>query len=428
MMRKLPTTVRVKFRRGTSNIEFGYFKVYVYGKTKQSVAQAIEQFLLLKDDSFDAVCIGVYSAPEARTLVPTTFISSRFLAEYTKVNPHRRLCLGCGCELSVEESVALASHPEPLNVGLECSFADQGRTFVEALAKRTTHFGTIAVSKRSYDNLYTMYSFLEPLCDVKSALSNIALEANDLVFEGPKCLLPLSLPTRQLEYHVRNTMQMGEIESLVVVSQAVTLVFDYSLPAQFHTLFLQASGNLQELGLVYDYLRPPSVQQQQELLQAIRTNHKLCRLELGCVSADRASWQDLLEVIASHSGLRTVVFRVRHYGFELENVRTLVPFAQKNVHVDISVNDRALFPKKEGEVMRAILAPLRLINGAKALTRESNDDRPALFGVTLTIRASSDFSKLYPVLILNADLLCTMLDDLAVVSEPRHTRKRQRQL
>jgi hypothetical protein len=114
----------------------------------------------------------------------------------------------------------------------------------------------------------------------------------------------------------------------------------------------------------------------------------------------------------------------------MEQVESLVAFARKRIHLDISVHDYyPWFSSNTVSEMRAILAPVRLLSGAKALTRESNDDdRPTLFGAALTIRASRDFSKLYPLLILHADLLCTVLGDLAVVSEPRHTRKRQRQI
>jgi hypothetical protein len=418
MTRKLPTTVKSRFRKGTSNIEFRRGKVYVYGMTKQSVAQAIEEMLYLMDEASDAVHIGRYSAGEARSVVPTTFITSRFLAEYMKANPNRRLYFCCGCKLSVEESVALASHPEPLNVGLECTFADQGRAFVEALARRTTHFGTIAADESG------MYSSFGYLFDAKSALANISLETSTWFCQDSQRLLPLSLPIKHLDYRVYDHVQVVENQSLAVVPQGITLRFEISLDPLFHTQFLHASGNLQELGLVYD--DPLSLAQQTELLQAIRTNQNLYRLELGCLTFLRPFWEDLLGVIASHRRLRDVDFRQRRCPIDLEQVKSLVRFAQNQIHLDVSVKDLGPWFKAVRE-MRAVLAPVRLLNGAKAMTRESIDDRPAIFGAALTRQTSGSFSRLYPLLSVNSDVLCTLLGDPPSL-EPQHQRKRQRQL
>ncbi len=422
MMRKLPTTVKSKFRKGSSNIDFAqHGKVYVYGMTKQSVAQAIEDILYLMDEKSDAVYIGRYNAGEARSVVPTTFITSRFLAEYMKVNPNRRLSFCCGCKLSVEESVALASHPEPLNVGLECTFVDQGRAFVEALARRTTHFGTIAVHERG------MYSSFGYLFEIKSALANISLETTTWFFQDSQRRLPLSLPTKHLDYRVYDSIQLEENQSLAIVPQAITLRFELSLDPLFHTQFLHASGNLQELGIIYKGHDPLSLAQQAELLQAIRTNQNLYRLELGCLTILRPFWDDLLAVIASHKRLRAVVFRQERHQIDLEQVKSLIPFAQNQIHLDVTVKDRGPWLEVVRE-MRAVLAPVRLLNGAKAMTRESIDDRPAIFGAALTHHETSgSFSSLYPLLSVNSDMLCTLLGDLPPL-ETQRQRKRQRQL
>ncbi len=191
---KLPTTVGSKFRRGTSNVQFGQFReLHIYGMTKQSVAQAIEQILYLRDDTFDIVHIG---SMKTRPLTPTTFMTSRFLDQYVKANPQRRLYLGCGCKLSIKETVAIISHPGPLNVGLDCSFTDQGRTFVRELAKRTTHVGTIAMYRDSFNDYFAKFSSIASLSDVRSALFKLSVETHSWIFEDAKRLLPLSFPTR----------------------------------------------------------------------------------------------------------------------------------------------------------------------------------------------------------------------------------------
>ena len=314
LLKKLPRSVPrdSKFRKATTSIEFEQRTVYIYGVSGHSVARATKLILCLKDGRSSIVRLANQDSRGAGPVVPTTFITSRFLCEYMKSSPQRRLFLGRGCELSKDESIALASHPVPLNVGLACKFFDQGRTFVETLAKRSTHFGILAVSSRSFNSLYSSCSSFGLLSEFRSAFSSISLETHNWHYEGLNCLLPLTTPARRVEYRV---YQMGfhEIESLTVVPKAVTLVFDYCLPAHFHSKFLQASGDVQELGLIYDITRSPSAAQHTELLQAIRTNQNLYRLELGCLNLLREFWQQLLELIGSHASLRTVVFWVREH-------------------------------------------------------------------------------------------------------------------
>jgi hypothetical protein len=220
-------------------------------------------------------------------------------------------------------------------------------------------------------------------------------------------------------------MQMDENESFAIVPQAVTLIFRMTLPAVFYTKFLEASRNLKELGLVFDpSLSPPSAGQQAELLQAIRTNRNLHRLQVGCLDALAKFWEELLEVIGSHSSLRAVVFCVREPHPDKEQLNTLIPFLQKHRHLDISFKFERLWPDSIRKI-KPFLEPVRLLNCANDLTRQSIDDRPALFGTALTCWASGDSSRFYLLLSENADLLCSLLGDQPS-GQTQHRRKRHR--
>ncbi len=87
-----------------------------------------------------------------------------------------------------------------------------------------------------------------------SVVNNISLKTASLKFES-QCLLPLSCPARRIKYEIWDKTGFDETTPLTIVSKAVILVFVHVLPAYFHTLFLQASGGLHEMGLIYDVSR-----------------------------------------------------------------------------------------------------------------------------------------------------------------------------
>lgn len=422
LSKKLPKSVPygMKFRKATTNIDFARKSVYIYGISDDIVASATARLLCLKDEKAETVRIGNNYSRIVDPLVPTTFLTSGFLQKYVRTNPNRRFVLGRGCHLSRTESVALASFHEPLDVGLECMFEDWGRTFVETLSKRTSDFGVLSLQNRSYDSLYSKYSSFRLLSEVMRAVRNISLDTTSLIFKGSQCLLPLSSPARRVEYEVWNQIGFDEIESLTMVSRAVTLVFVHSLPAKFHTLFLQASGELREMGLIYDVSHMPSRAQQTELLEAIRTNQNLKRLELGCISLLDEFWYELLETIGSHGTLQTVVFWVRSR-LEVDQTKTLVAFMEKHIYLNIVFKYRGPRRAQINE-LEAAVGPIRLQNRARALTRESIHARPALLGAALTNWALGDFHKTNRLLTENADILCSLAAHPPFL-EPRRRRR-----
>ena len=278
------------------------------------------------------------------------------------------------------------------------------------------------------NNLYSTCSSSGLLTEFRSAVSSISLETTNWRvwrerFKRPNCLLPLSVPCRSVEYNVDELVELEGIESLTVVPKAVTLVFRLAFPVQFHTKFLQASGSLQELGVIYSNLRAPSASQQAELLQSIRTNQNLCRLELGDFNVLRGFWEQLLGLIGSHCSLRSLVFWVQHDRPDLEQVKSVVPFLMERGHLDISFKCDGPLSDLVDE-MEAIIEPVRCQMRARALTRESADDRPALFGAALTNWACRKFRKTSSLLSEHADLLCSLMCDPPSLT-PQRSRNRQ---
>lgn len=413
VLKKLPKSVPFfsKFRKATTSIGFVQKLLHVYGISNKVVAAAAARFLCLKDGKAEEVRIGDHYSPAVDPLVPTAFVRPVFYKYYIKANPQRRLVFGRGCYLSKNQAIALASHPLPLNVGIECLFEDCGRAFVETLSQRTTHFGTLSSHGRCFDSLYYNYSSSKVITEVMRAVSQISLHTTSRILKSSQCLLPLSSTARRVEYKVCGQTGLHDIESLTIVPRAVTLVFDDVLPAHFHTLFLRASGNLQEMGVVYDPSHPPSVTQQSELLEAIAMNKNLRRLELGCRSLVEDFWYELCETIGSHGGLRSVVFWIIGRASDIfDQVEALEDCMETYDHLDITLNckhcDLSMDSVEMVKIMDDFLDPIRFRNRVRALTRVSFHDRPALFGAALTSCAGGDFSKTSTLLTENADLLC----------------------
>ncbi|GAX20797.1 hypothetical protein FisN_7Hu110 [Fistulifera solaris] len=216
--KKLPKSVPYssKFRKGTACIEFTYMTIYIYGTSSRVVALVTERFLLLKDPCY-SICIGANYNGTGDKLTPTTFLDTRFLQELFEVNPHRLLVLGRGCYLSKQQSVALASHPKPLKLEVDCMFEDYGRAFVETLSQRTTDFGVLSLWTRScFDKRYTEKSSYGFHSEIMSALSHVSLRTTSQIWKGSQCIIPLSSSALRLEYTIPNSSEIAEVEILTV--------------------------------------------------------------------------------------------------------------------------------------------------------------------------------------------------------------------
>jgi hypothetical protein len=240
--KKMPKTVPrypSKFRAANMSIDFEQKRVHVYGVSKDAVSRTAGQLLCLKDEQGKTVRIwSEYSTLDDHMAYPA-FIRSEFLHKFTQTNPRRLLRLDRRCLLCTEESIALASHPDPLQVDLECMFQDGGLAFTKALSKRTSEFGTLSLQKNTYGNAGSAYSTLDlkHLSELKNAMAYISLETNSWNFK-PRCLLSLSFSARHIEYKVFKRDGFDDIEPFRISTRGVTLIFVGELSSRFHTLFV----------------------------------------------------------------------------------------------------------------------------------------------------------------------------------------------
>ncbi|GAX10999.1 hypothetical protein FisN_2Lh183 [Fistulifera solaris] len=405
LLNKLPQTVPINatFQRATARVSFGGKVMFVYGKSESVVADCIAQFLCLQDRGGKVVQLGTDRSNSNDPFVPTSFLTPEFIETFTEMNRHRQLKLNESCFLSPKESIALASHHRPMDLNISCQFEDKGNAFVKALSERTTHFGTLR-----FASSFPMISAL------MSTVSQIELimKSNDL--KNPQLVLPLTSPAWRVQYDIFGCGYLSnKIEPFNVVPRAVMLTFHHRLPVRFHTNFLQGSGDLRELGMIYSSNDPPSAVQQMELLQAIEANQHLYHLELGCLDILFAFWEKLLTVIGSQSSLRTVIFRVHGQKVpsqvDLDHLATLTSFMRQHIHVDVVLKfdggKKGLYRKA-----KAIVEPVRLQNRARVLTHASDHDRSAVLGNALTKWARGSVTKTGILLKENVDVLCSLVD------------------
>ncbi|GAX15100.1 hypothetical protein FisN_12Lu386 [Fistulifera solaris] len=361
--KKLPKSVPYssKFRKSTANIDFGERSVFIYGVSEKIVAESIHFLLCLKQEGETDVRIGTSYIHGTDPVVPTIFLTPQFLCDYKKANPRRRLILGRGCYFTDEQAIVLASHPEPLDIGVECVFENEGRAFIQTLSQRTTDFGTLSLLNESRG-----YPTFRYFLQVMNEIPNIVLHTNSLVFKN-SVHLPMSSIARHVQYDVWSHTAFNEMEHFTIVPRAFTLRFLIWVPSRFHTLFLHASDRLQDLRIFYNSTYPPSLEQLEELLNALDKNQNLYRLELGCLAVLQSCWDNLLNVIGSHKSLRSLVFWIESES-DLLQVQNLVSLSRKKCQLDISFKSHS--PKESLlDDAHAIIEPVCLQNRGNALTR-----------------------------------------------------------
>ena len=104
-------------------------------------------------------------------------------------------------------------------------------------------------------------------------------------------------------------------------------------------------------------------------------------------------------------------------------MKTLVPLLKQCDHLDISFKCRGPWSDLVRK-MKAIVEPVRWQKRAMAVSRESVNDRPAIFGAALTKWAGGEFHETSALLSENTDLLCCLMSDPSPVA-PQRRRIRQ---
>lgn len=343
-----------------------------------------------------------------RNVFDFTVVTAQQLASLFQKNPGRKTHLH-RLVINAKQSSVLASQPHTIDLRLaDCVFQAGEQTFLDVLERRKLPFGSLRLpggypfqpdSQRRLFEIPTL-GFLS-ICPA-------ALESKDLL------LLPFASKVDKLKYCLDEMDdQWRRIESVTIVPKKCVLKVQCNCYA-FPSVFLRATGNLTELGLIYS-CASPTKQELADLATAVDLNQSLQVLEIG--DLDRfwvPGWQNLMDVLGRHRGLCTLKMKVSmdavkpHRFAKLFN--GLLWMLKQNHRIDVHV----VSPSKEtariwNHSLSEILALNRFLRGSKSLTRESERDRSALLGSALMKHLGHDTRRTAALLTDNIDAICVLL-------------------
>lgn len=320
-----------------------------------------------------------------------------------------------GMTFSEEQSVILASQPHQVHLLLDnCIFMDGGRAFVDTLEKRETSFGNLMLQRMISFHQEPPRQFNQ---DIQrrlfqvTALEHLRIHNCDLK-PGNNDLLPFASNAEWVEYNMavpRN--EWVSLKSITIVPKRFVLIMNKDLFG-FSSVFLQATSNLTEMGLVIEI--KPTKQTLDDLLVAVDRNQNLKELEIGCI--DRhwlPRWKDLMCIIGRHQGLCKLKLHSKQSDPTKREVARFInglsSMLQQNHNI---VNVEFIGRYEEGHQPTLPLEELlrfnRFFQGSKALARENELVRMSLLGRAM-IDAHDVTWKTAVLLSEHVDALCMLL-------------------
>jgi hypothetical protein len=386
---------------------------FLYGTTNQAVARAAATILGLKDRSNpNRARIETYGVQAQNPPVPMGIITSQLLRKYSAANPIGTLILGKNCCISEEESVALAGHPTPLTLKLQCRFADGGRVFFKTLSNRTSYFGNLICTKPllvSQSQFTSMFAASGPLAVELQSLKQVTFETDSSIFGSSELPLLFSSNALAIKYKFFEEAAPADIEPFQVLPKSVALDFSDCLPGQLHTYFLQSTASLREFSIIYDSKQAPSAPQQQELVRAIASIPNLKTLKIGYLHImDKPFWEELCAAMTMHPCLERVVFYANCCPPDPQLVLNLMQskpnFLIKFEYSSAHTSSLSRFDKE-----------VKLVQRSARLTRFKEDVRCGIVGTAWTTWAfesngSHSFKRLAISMKDNTDVLCNLVN------------------
>jgi hypothetical protein len=384
----------------------GGVRFVLYGSSDQVVAQIASFLWRLHDheDGSDFIVINY----GFRNMFDFSVVTPQQLASLFENNPRRKTHLH-RLSLNPKQASVLASQPFKIDLRLaDCVFPAGDQTFLDGLERRTSPFGNLRLPADNPFAPGTQRRLFEmPTLDFLS-ICPAALERKNML------LSPFSSKVEKLKFCLDETDdQWRHVKSVTIVPKKCVLKVQCKCYG-FPSVFLQATGHLSELGLIYS-CSTPSKPELADLATAVDANQNLRVLEIGIL--DRhwvSSWPNLMAVLARHKRLSTLKLKVsidatRTHRFA-KLCRGLLWMLQQNYRVDVII----VSPSKGvniiwQEALRERLTLNRFLRGCKALTREVELNRTALLGSALMEYMGHDTRRTAALLADNIDAICILL-------------------
>ena len=345
--------------------------------------------------------------------------------------------------LNARQLTTLATRPHPIWLTFSyCQFEDQGSSFVNALEKRASSFGSLEFKGRMSLTIGTLKRIFE---------LNYVIEELGLPCLNPEfVLLPFSAKVRQLDYEIRtSTLSEAELQSLQIVTRQLCIrigdVERDTFPTNVVLSFFQRVaelGHFVELKVKFlfnddEFDIPDSVVQQ--VIRAANANSNLQILDLT-TEDEEVAWDPhvgtLLDGLKDHKGLCLLKLEVDEeaFGHEFVHLRQLLSY-NRNIEV---VDELKCWYTDDGSMIGKLHGLNRIYRGSAGLVVMSLSVRSSLVATALLESAASDFQRSALVLSNHVDALFDLiqfarLDDVVAPysqsaqnsrSNPRKKRKK----
>lgn len=346
-------------------------KLRISGPSDSAVAQVAFTLCTLKNHS-NAPTI-IISDPSRTKSFDTSVFTAEQIQSFLEINAGRK-CVLKGLKISSEMSVLLASQLGQIDITLDRSnFKDGGRAFVRALENRSTSFGSITVYSVNPFKRRLQHRFYQlPLNNL--CIYGHPLGENLLAFKSKAEKVELNLAHKSGPWRV--------IESISIVPRKFTLIVG-SNRTEIASVFLRASDNLTEMGLVFYYCTPRD-REYGDLVAAVKRNQNLEVLELGLLDRKWMSshWDDLMCAIVDHRRLRKMKVHWtagERPDFRLVNGLKLLLNRNRNIIIEFRNHEK----DQRLVQLTKIVAFNRCFQGSTMLTGENESLRMALLGVAI---------------------------------------------
>ncbi|GAX16102.1 hypothetical protein FisN_20Hu221 [Fistulifera solaris] len=404
----------------------------IVGETDAAVAETATFFLSLKQDHrvYSMLEVGWFHDPP-NVEFDKAVLSPEQLAQILDSNPTRELSLVTGT-WTAEQSVVLASRPNPLNLKLEDGFrfADGGAAYVATLEKRQSSFGTLCITGIT-DGLPFTCGHLKRICNL-NLLDVFGVECLDK--ECTRLLFAANVNALKLSTHAE-CCSPENFKALNIVPSDIDLDIrgGGEVPELLVSLFNRVAelGHFERLTLSNDKYSDSDPAEGQvvpfddmrrvvnALIRAIEANCKLSYLDLS-YSSWAFPWAEHFETIframEEHKGLRTFVVQGRakkgytpNYPRQFDSL-WLERLLSRNRNIEVLDCSQGLWSYGPGTDRLYLLN--RFYRGASVSISEPFAVRPLLVAQAMVNSASDDFQLTALLLSTHVDVFCEWMQDV----------------
>ncbi|GAX18838.1 hypothetical protein FisN_26Hu140 [Fistulifera solaris] len=326
--------------------------------------------------------------------------------------------------LTAAQSTVLATKPYRISLTLDdCVFEDEGTAFVNALAKRTSSFGSLTFNGQGDDDedqFGLSRDNLERLLQVK-VLEHFG---SPMIHEAELALDALCAKVKSVECGIFITyldpnLLVNGLEGFDIVAENLALSFENEYQGGFPTKTLLAFfrhlgklGHFKKIKFRFDFKPevmkiPESIVQ--ELIRTVFANRNLEVLDLTAKRGDLewdAHLETLLDGLKDHSALRTLKINGSYdaFGRDFSYIRNLI---SHNRSITVMDKDERIHGDRYG--IPAIYSLNRFYCGSKALVVEPPSERAPLVATALLQKCRFSLKRSALLLSDNTDALLDLI-------------------